>query len=817
MYKTDELLLLVILTYVPDIPPFTGFMEAAGMTVGDYIGAVDLDGIDDEFFYNSHMNGFDWKNIIMAVRRNAAICRAYIAETHLDTAYGGGGGISAVFLDESGHEAIVAFRGTAEDEWYDDFVGANQVDSFQQINCLEWYKAVYRKLALERYTVTVTGHSKGGNKAKYITILNDTPDRCVSFDGQGFSDKFFEFYKKRIQKRQSVIENHNIDYDYVNILMNDLGSRTYYIGYDYGKFGFAESHSPNTFFDFGENGDYTIRINPNGQSPEMQILDQFINSMIRSGFNDKERDETDKLVGELVQRAFKTSEEDSASDYINYLCDMIRDDTYSDNVAYILAYVILYSRENPEFLGALKSVMLSFGADDIVKVIDMFSELVNSSRVSRLVNITSFLITHANGAVVMQIRALANKKYGVDLTADQIRGVLQIVSMTKETLRTLEINMDGSDIVYEDLDDEDEEFVLPENLNIVVLAGGLSNERNLSLKCGVNVTEILRKSGHKVVLLDAFMGYGSRGMIIDDAFTNIDEYSLSPGDIPDEIPDLWALKRRRPDKSDSFFGPNVIQICRQCDMVFICLHGANGENGKVQAAFDVLGINYTGCDSFSSAISSNKYKAKQLMREAGIPVPDGYTVWKNEEIIYPEEQGISYPVIVKPNNGGIGLGISVASDRMMFKKALEEALRWDNEVLIEEYISGREFAVGTLGGEALPVIETLPLQTEDKTVGISKEGKRIRKCPADISDELAEQLRDAAEVVTKVLGVNALAKMDFIVRDNGEYVCLECDSLPQLYSDSQLVQEAAAAGLDFEALCKRILELSLLRTAGTIN
>ena len=306
-------------------------------------------------------------------------------------------------------------------------------------------------------------------------------------------------------------------------------------------------------------------------------------------------------------------------------------------------------------------------------------------------------------------------------------------------------------------------------------------------------------------------------MIIDDAFTDIDKYSLAPRDIPDDIPDLWAIKRRRPDKSDSFFGPNVLQICRQCDMVFICLHGANGENGKVQAAFDVLGINYTGCDSFSSAISSNKYKAKQLMRDAGIPVPDGYTVWKNEEIIYPEDQGISYPVIVKPNNGGIGIGISVASDRMMFKKAVEEARRWDNEVLIEEYISGREFAVGTLGGEALPVIETLPLQTEDKSIGISKEGKRVQKCPADISDELAGQLCDAAEVVAKILGVNALAKMDFIVRDNGEYVCLECDSLPQLYSDSQLVQEASAAGMDFEALCKRILELSLLRTAGTIN
>ena len=814
MYKVDELLLLEILTYTVDIPPMKSILKAEGETVGDYMNSIPLDQIEDNVFYNTYMNGFDWKNLIMAIRKNPELCKAYISEAHLDDAYGAGGGISVVFLNREDREAVVAFRGTANEEWYDDFVGANQVDSLQQINALEWYKRAYFRHDLQLYTVTVTGHSKGGNKAKYITVLNDTPDRCVSFDGQGFSDKFFEFYKKRIQKRQSVIENHNIDYDYVNILMNDIGSRTYYFGYDYGASGFAESHSPNTFFDFGENGSYKMRVNPNGQSPEMQILDQFINSMIRSGVSDKERDETDMLVGQLAQRAFQMEKDDSVSDYINYLCDVVSDDRYSDNVAYILAYIIIYSRENPEFLGALKSVMMSFGADNVVKILDMFSELISSPSISRIANLTNFLIMHANGVVVKQIRAVAYKKYGVDLTADQIRGVLQIVSMTKETIRTLKINMDGSDIVVEDiLDDEDDELVLPENLDIVVLAGGLSNERNLSLRSGVNVSEVLKASGHRVILLDAFMGYGDEEISIKDAFEDTEKYSLPPREVSDELPDLWAVKRRRVDKSDSFFGPNVLQICRQCDVVFIALHGANGENGRVQAAFDVHGIDYTGCDYFSSAISSNKYKAKQLMREAGVPVPNGYTVCKNEEITDPEEMGMGYPVIVKPNNGGIGLGISVANDRTTYRKALTEALRWDNEVLIEEYISGREFAVGTIGGKALPVIEKLPMHTTDENVGLSKEGRKMQKCPADIPAKLAEDLSEAAETVTKVLGVNAYAKMDFIVNDDGEFACLECDSLPQLYPDAQLVQEAKAAGMSFEELCKKILELSLIERA----
>ncbi len=814
MYKVDELLLLEILTNAFNVTGMTPILETEGMTVGEYMNGVPLDQIDDATDFGAYMTGFDWKNMIMAIRRNPDLCKAYIAETHLDDAYGAGGGISIVFLNKDEQEAVIAFGGTANEEWYDDFVGANQVDSLQQINALEWYKRAYTRHGLNKYTVTVTGHSKGGNKAKYITVLNDTPDRCVSFDGQGFSDKFIEFYKKRIQLRQSVIENHNIDYDYVNILMNDIGSRTYYIGYDYGVGGFAESHSPNTFFDFGENGEYTMRVNPNGQSPEMQILDQFFNSMIRSGVSDKERDETDMLVGQLAQRAFQMEKDDSVSDYINYLCDMIRDDRYSDNVAYILAFIIIYSRENTEFLGALKNVMMSFGADNVVKLLDMFSELINSPTISRIANLTNFVIMHANGMVVKQLRAIALKKYGVDLTADQIRGLLQIISMTKETIRTLKINMDGSDIVVEDiLDDEDDELTLPENLDIVVLAGGLSNERNLSLRSGLNVSEVLKNSGHNVILLDAFMGYGEREISIKNAFADPEKYSLPPHEVSDEIPDLWAVKRRRADKSDSFFGPNVLQICRQCDVVFIALHGANGENGRVQAAFDVHGIDYTGCDYFSSAISSNKFKAKQLMREAGVPVPDGYTVCKGDNVVYPEDFDIAYPVIVKPNNGGIGLGITVANDKTSYRKALTEAIRWDNEVLVEEYISGREFAVGTIDGMALPVIETLPLETTEENTGLSRKGERMRKCPADITSELADKLMEAAETVTKVLGVNAYAKMDFIVRDNGDFVCLECDSLPQLYPDAQLVQEAKAAGMSFEDLCSKILELSLIERA----
>ena len=810
MYTLDEILLIEHLTYLPDVPPFSSIVNFSDCTVADYLDSIDTSKIEDEAVYNSFMVGIDWKNILMALKRKPNILNARIVQSHLDETYGGGGGISAVIINDSEKEAVVAFRGTASNEWIDDFLGANQIDTLQQINALEWYKNVYEKCSLEDYYVTVTGHSKGGNKAKYITILNDTPDRCISFDGQGFSDEFIEHYKDRILARMDIIENHNVDFDYVNILMNDIGKKTYYIGYDYGRFGFAESHCPNTFFDFGENGEYSMCVNPNGQRPEMQILDQFINSMIRSGVSAKEKEETNHLLGILVEKAFTIGKETTVTDYVNLMCDLIADPKYSDNMAYVLAFSLKYSHMNPDFLKAMKEIMVNFHAQSMVKVIDMMEDMITSKKLSTIIDLSNFLILHVNGVVVKQVQGFCRKKYNLDLSADQVRGLLKVVCMTKEMLKTMELEMDGSDIVIEDLEVEDKtEFTLPEHMNIVVLAGGLSNERNLSLKSGYVVSGVLKEKGHNVILLDAFMGYGEKEVIIDNAFKNPDKYSMTLNDIPTDIPDLWAVRKRRKDQSNAYFGPNVLQICKQADLVFLALHGANGENGKVQAAFDLLGIDYTGCDYFSSAISSNKTVSKELLAENGIDVPRGYLIVRDGTKYKPENFGMGYPVIVKPNNGGIGLGISVANDENAYNKAIKEAFRWENEIIVEEYIFGREFAVGCINGMALPVIEVTPLRTADDSFGININGERTRKCPAELDKYIALDLQATAEKVASVLGVTACAKVDFILRNDGSYVCLECDSLPQLYQDAHIVTEAAAAGISFSELCDRIMTMSL--------
>ena len=601
--------------------------------------------------------------------------------------------------------------------------------------------------------------------------------------------------------------------------MNDIGEKTYYIGYDYGKFGFSESHAPNTFFDFAANGEYTIRVNPNGQRPEMQIVDQFINSMIRSAVSEKESGETNRLVGMIVEHGFALSNGGNLSEFIEFLCDMIGDPKYSDNVAYLLAYCILYSRKNPNLLESFRNIMTAFNALDILKVIDMVDDLISSRKLNALLGLTDFLVVHVNRPITKSIRNFVKKKYDVDLKPEQIGSILQITTLTRQMLKNLELNMDGSDITVEDFvitDDELKEFVLPGNLNIVVLAGGLSNERNLSLKTGVTVADILKNRGNNVILLDSFMGYSeSEELLEGNVFDNPSKYSLNPGDIPGEIPDLWATRKRRKDQSNAYFGPNVLQICRQSDLIFIALHGAEGENGKVQAAFDLLGLDYTGCDYFSSAISSNKGAAKQLMRTMGVPVPDGYTIKKGSAIPNPEDHGLEFPVIVKPNNGGIGVGISIASDITAYEKAVKNAFRWDTEILIEEYFTGREFAVCTVEGKALPVLEKLPLETQDKEKGLTMSGETANKCPAEIPEGLSKALQKAAEDAAFALGVNAYAKMDFIVAsDMKSFVCLECDSLPQLYPDSHLVISAKAAGRSFGDLCDKIMEMSLVKKFG---
>lgn len=351
-------------------------------------------------------------------------------------------------------------------------------------------------------------------------------------------------------------------------------------------------------------------------------------------------------------------------------------------------------------------------------------------------------------------------------------------------------------------------------MDIVVLAGGLSTERDVSFKTGSMVAAALKENGHRVILLDVFMGYGEQEVDLDGIFDRADEISVKVSDIPEVAPDLAAVKASRKDQSPCFFGPNVIRICQMADIVFMALHGENGENGKVQAAFDLFGVRYTGSDYLSSAIAMNKGMAKKLFVEAGIPTPMGISMTRETREDDVTKLNLHLPCIVKPCCGGSSIGVTIVRDAAEFKAALDEAFRWENELVIEEFIEGREFSVGVIEGKALPVIEIAPIQGFYDYKNKYKAGSAVETCPAELPEEVSAQMRHYAEEVAKVIGLDTYSRSDFLLDKDNKMYCLEANTLPGMTPTSLLPQEAAVVDVNFNELCEKLIDISMKKYEG---
>lgn len=345
-------------------------------------------------------------------------------------------------------------------------------------------------------------------------------------------------------------------------------------------------------------------------------------------------------------------------------------------------------------------------------------------------------------------------------------------------------------------------------MDIVVLSGGLSTERDVSFVTGNMVSGALRRCGHRVILLDVFMGYSDKPEDLTGIFERSEEVSVKVAGISSEAPDLEAVKKSRKDQSDCFFGPNVIELCRMADIVFMALHGENGENGKVQAAFDLFGIKYTGTDYLSSAIAMNKEMAKVLFRANNIPTPGGISMKRKERVNDFSATGLTLPCVVKPCCGGSSIGVSIIRSEDEYMAALDEAFRYEEEILIEDYIEGREFSVGVLEGKALPVIEIAPVEGFYDYKNKYKAGSAVETCPADLPKEISEKMQYYAEEVVKALGLCTYSRMDFLLNKNNEMFCLEANTLPGMTSTSLLPQEAQAVGISYEELCEKLIQIS---------
>ncbi len=347
-------------------------------------------------------------------------------------------------------------------------------------------------------------------------------------------------------------------------------------------------------------------------------------------------------------------------------------------------------------------------------------------------------------------------------------------------------------------------------MKIVVLAGGLSMERDVSITSGTMVCSALRKRGHQAILLDVYLGKPEMDLE-QDVFQVYGTGEMEAPKISRGLPNLEKIRNMRTD-SQVFFGPNVITLCQMADIVFLALHGENGENGKLQAAFDLLGIKYTGTGSLGSALAMHKGISKEIFQQRGIPTPVGFFLKRGE----PVPADCPFPCVVKPCSGGSSVGVSIIFEKENLEAALQQAFAYEDELVIEQYIKGREFSIGVLNGKALPIIEIIPKAGFYDYENKYQSGYTTEECPARLDEATTRQMQDYAEKVYQALKLEVYGRMDFLLEDRenpGEeplsMYCLEANTLPGMTPLSLIPQEAAQIGLDYGELCEKIIKSSL--------
>ena len=294
------------------------------------------------------------------------------------------------------------------------------------------------------------------------------------------------------------------------------------------------------------------------------------------------------------------------------------------------------------------------------------------------------------------------------------------------------------------------------NLKVALLYGGNSSEREISIKSGKSVEEALRKLGYKFL-------------------------SLDPIEKEEFIKKLVS------------FDP---------DVVFIALHGKGGEDGTIQGVLDFLGYKYTGSPLKASAIAMDKALTKDIVKNHGINVPDSYTVFSEKEAF---SITTNFPVVVKVATEGSSIGVFIVNNQEEYEKAVNEAFKIGDKVLIEEFIEGRELTVGILNGEPLDIIE---IKVEKGFYDYKNKyftDKTQYICPADIEEKLYRKIQNDALTVYKVLGCKGAARVDFLLRDNIPYF-LEINTIPGLTDHSLLPKAAAYKGISFEKLVEEMIK-----------
>jgi len=335
-------------------------------------------------------------------------------------------------------------------------------------------------------------------------------------------------------------------------------------------------------------------------------------------------------------------------------------------------------------------------------------------------------------------------------------------------------------------------------MKITVMLGGTSAERDVSLASGARIVEALRSRGHVVTPVDPAVGVLSEGALAE----------LLHGAMKREPPTLEQLRTLQRTELSPVMA--TLPAVREADVVFLALHGGQGEDGTVQAMLDATHVCYTGSGHLASALAMDKDLSKTLFRSAGVTTADWLMAPATAEQV---ERVMGWPVIVKPSKQGSTVGLTKVDDPSLLDAAVQEALLYDDEVMIERFIPGRELTVGILGDRALPVGEIIPAHElydyECKyTAGMARE-----EFPATLTAVQASTVQAQARRAFRSLKLGGYARIDFRMTEDGTFYCLEANTLPGMTELSLIPQAAAAAGISFVELCEQIVQLAL-RTRG---
>ncbi len=330
-------------------------------------------------------------------------------------------------------------------------------------------------------------------------------------------------------------------------------------------------------------------------------------------------------------------------------------------------------------------------------------------------------------------------------------------------------------------------------MKVAVLFGGTSAERDVSIASGAQIVAALREVGHEVIAVDT-----ARGVLTPEEEREFLRPEVAP--VPPELAALDMLRTGDPTaltRAPEFQGT---------DVVFLALHGGTGEDGTVQAMLDLLGIPYTGSGHLASAIAMDKEVAKRLFRDAGVPTPDWIMAPAPVEDVI---ERLGLPVVVKPSKQGSTVGLTVVKRPEDYDAAVELAFRYDDEVMIERFIPGREVTVGILDGKALPVGEIIPKHEIFDYECKYQQGMAEEIFPADLPADAAAEVQRIALAAHGVLKLGGYSRIDFRMDPDGGFWCLEANTLPGMTANSLLPKAARAAGIEFPELCDRICRLAV--------